>query len=452
MAKTPLPLLMGAAAPLRDRVHLPSALKYPDFRNYWLGLLAGVSGYQMLVLFSLGWLIFDLTDGDARWVGYMSVSIAGPAIILNLFGGVFADKFNPKHVLGLSQFIMAVLVAGLAMLVIVGVVTEWHVLAVAFLIGTVQAFDTPSRQSIFPRLIERHALPNAVALNAVVWTGTRIVAPTVAGIIIGQISIAAAIFVSALGFLVLSLVSRTLKLPPVERASGAVLKEMMTGFLFIKGNPIFSFLIGMTFFNSMFGLSYLFLMPVIAKEVLQVGPEKIAWLLGASGLGALAGIYIASNLGKFQHKGWLLIGGAVLFGASLILFATVSYLKMYELSLVILFLEGVFNAIYLMSVMTTLHALVPDQFRGRVMGFYSITWSMAPLGGLQANFMAHYINAPRRRGDWRSPGGCLRIGGSPWQPARPRPGHFGWKVVNHPVRNYPPTVLECKGTFCEFCR
>ena len=203
---------------------------------------------------------------------------------------------------------MAVLVAGLAMLVIVGVVTEWHVLAVAFLIGTVQAFDTPSRQSIFPRLIERHALPNAVALNAVVWTGTRIVAPTVAGIFIGQISIAAAIFVSALGFLVLSLVSRTLKLPPVERASGAVLKEMMTGFLFIKGNPIFSFLIGMTFFNSMFGLSYLFLMPVIAKEVLQVGPEKIAWLLGASGLGALAGIYIASNLGKFQHKGWLLIG------------------------------------------------------------------------------------------------------------------------------------------------
>ena len=374
-------------------IHVPIALKYQDFRNYWLGLLAGVTGYQMLVMFGLGWLIYDLTE-DARYVGYMSASIAAPAIVLNLFGGVFADKLNPKRLLGLTQSITAAVVVGLGLLTLQGVVNQWHVLAAAFLIGAVQAFDTPTRQSIFPRLIERKALSNAVALNSVVWTGTRIFAPAVAGLIIGQINISTAIFVSAAGFLVLALVSQTLKLPPLERARGNFFKEMMAGFLFIKRSPIFSFLIGMTFFNSMFGMSYIFLMPVFAREVLDVGAVKIGWLMGAAGVGALAGIFIASNLSKVEHKGRLLIGGAVFFGTTLILFAIASHFKQYELSLVILFLEGLSNAIYLMMVMTTLQSMVPDNFRGRVIGFYAITWSLAPLGALQSNFTAHYLSAP----------------------------------------------------------
>ena len=394
MSKAARPRLVGGSNPLRDRVKVPSALKYPDFRNYWLALLASVTGYQMLVMFSLGWFIFKLTDGDARYVGYMSASIAAPAIVLNLFGGVFADRLNPKRLLGLTQFITAAVVVGLGLLKVANAVNEWHVLVAAFLIGAIQAFDTPSRQSIFPRLIERKALSNAVALNSVAWTGTRIVAPAMAGLIIGGTSIATVIFISAAGFLVLSIVSQTLKMPPVERASGSMFKEMAVGFLFIKRSPVFSFLIGMTFFNSMFGMSYIFLMPVFANEVLEVGPQRIGLLIGASGVGALAGIVVAANLGKYQQKGWLLIGGAVFFGVSLILFAVVSSLKLYELSIVVLFFEGLFNAIYLIAVMTTLQALVPNQLRGRVMGFYAITWSLAPLGGLQSNIIAHYISAP----------------------------------------------------------
>ena len=384
---------MGATAPVLERVHVPSALKYPEFRNYWLGMLASATGYQMLVMFSLGWLIYDLTE-DARYVGYMSASIAVPAIILNLFGGVFADKLNPKRLLAFTQFITCVVVVGLALLKVVDVVNEWHVLVAAFLIGAVQAFDTPSRQSIFPRLIERKALSNAVALNSVVWTGTRIVAPATAGLIIGWIGISTTIFISAVGFLTLSLISRTLRIAPAERARGSVLREMMAGFMFIKKSPVFTFLIGMTFFNSIFGMSYIFLMPVFANEVLEVGPAKIGLLFGASGAGALLGIVIAANLGRYQQKGWMIVVGAVCFGISLILLAIVTELKLYEASLAVLFLEGLCNAIYLMAVMTTLQSLVPDQFRGRVMGIYAITWSLAPLGGLQANFIAHYISAP----------------------------------------------------------
>ena len=391
--KTTIPGLMEATAPLRERLHVPVAFKYRDFRNYWFGLLASVVGYQMLVNFSLLWLIYDLTH-DARYQGYVGASIAVPAIALNLFGGVLADKLNTKRLLGLTQFIKAALVVVLAALVLGHVINEWHVLAIACLVGAVQAFDGPSRQSLYPRLIEPKALPNAVALNSLLWTGTRIVSPAIAGMIIGRSNISAAILVSAAGFLALALVSQTLRLPAVDRARGTLFKEMFEGFLFIKRTPIFAYLIGMTFFNSIFGMSYIFLMPVFAEEVLEVGAEKIGWLMGASGAGAVTGILVSTGLSRSQSKGWLIIGGAVFFGAFLALFGLVAHLQLYELSMVVLFVAGLFNSVYQIGVLTTLQVLVPNSFRGRVMGFYGMAWSITALGALQSGQIAHYLSAP----------------------------------------------------------
>ena len=394
MIKTALPRLSAASGPLKSRLHVPSALKYQDFRNYWFGMVASVTGYQMLVLFSLGWLIRNELTGDTRYLGYMSTAIAVPAILLNLFGGVLADKLNPKRLMGLTQTITAVIVFGLAMLTVRNVVNEWHVLIAAFLIGAVQALDTPARQSVFPRLIEREALFNAVALNSSVWTGTRIFAPALAGVIVGMSDISMGIFVSAAGFLVLGIISYTLRPSPVERASGNVFKGMMEGFNFIRETPIFYILIGTAFFNAMFGMSYVFLMPAFAEEVLDVGPGKLGLLIGAAGLGALTGILISANLSSVRHKGWILIGGVTFFGIFLILFGILANAGQYELSMVALFLGDMGGSIYLMMVITTLQSRVPDQIRGRVMGFYSITWSLIPLGGLQASQVAHYTSAP----------------------------------------------------------
>ena len=126
-------------------------------------MLASVTGYQMLVMFSLGWLIRIELTGDTRYLGYMGIAIAVPAVVLNLFGGVFADKLNPKRLLWLTQFGSAMIVGGLGLLVALDMVQIWHVLVAGFLLGSVQAFDNPTRQSIFPRLVDREALPNAVA-------------------------------------------------------------------------------------------------------------------------------------------------------------------------------------------------------------------------------------------------------------------------------------------------
>ena len=394
MFRSPPPGLAEAAAPLRRRLRMPEALKYPQFRNYWLGLLVSVTGYQMLVLFSLGWLITHELSGDARSLGYMSTAVAGPAILLTIFGGVFADKLNPKHLLFATQSATGAVVLAVGLLIALDKIHQWHVLLAAFIIGSVQAFDNPTRQSIFPRLISREALYNAVALNSSVWTGTRIFGPLAAGIIIGRTDTYVAVFVTAAGFFAMALVAKSLRLSVVRRAHGSVLKEMAAGIGFLRGHSLFLTLIGMAFFNGMFGMSYVFLMPVFAGDVLEVGAEKLGLLMGAAGLGALMGIVLAANARRFPHKGRLLLGGAAGHGACLVLFALVSDGGHYRLSMVTLFAADLFISVHLMMVMTTLQTMVPDEFRGRVMGFYTITWSMIPLGGLQSSQIAHHISPP----------------------------------------------------------
>lgn len=394
MAKTPLAHPAGPTTPLFGMLRVPSALKSREFRNYWFGMLGSVSGYQMLVMFSMGWLIrIELTD-DTRYLGYLSTAIAVPQVVFNLPGGVFADKLNPKRLLWYTQFSSAIIVAGLGLLTALEVVEAWHVLVAGFLIGAVQAFDNPTRMSIFPHLVERKAIPSAVALTGSIWTGSRIFAPLAAGFIIGQADISLSIFISALGFFTLAVVSRGLNFTLPERAHGKVLEEMLMGFVFIKKTPIFLSLIGMTYFTGMFGMSYVFLMPVFAEEVFDVGAEKIVLLMGAAGLGALIGIIVMANLGKARRKGWVLIGGATLFGVFLSIFGVTSNAEMYWASMAVLFFSDLFASVFLMSVMTTLHTLVPDQFRGRVMGIYGITWALVSLGGLQVSFIAHYGSAP----------------------------------------------------------
>ena len=348
----------------------------------------------MLVLFSLGWLITHELSGDARSLGYMSTAIAGPAIILTIFGGAFADKLNPKHLLFATQSTTGMVVLAVGVMVALDRIEQWHILLAAFIIGSVQAFDNPTRQSIFPRLVPRSALFNAVALNSSVWTGTRIFGPLAAGIIVGRAGTETAILVTAAGFFVMALVARSLSLSVAQRAEGSVLKEIAEGFRFLRRHSLFLTLIGMTFFNGMFGMSYVFLMPVFADDVLNVGAEKLGLLMGVAGMGALTGIILAANARRFTRKGWLLLGGAAAHGVFLVLFALASDGGHYRLSMATLFAADMSISVHLMMVMTTLQTMVPDEFRGRVMGFYTITWSMIPLGGLQSSQIAHHVSPP----------------------------------------------------------
>ena len=369
-------------------------MRYGHFRYYWLALLAGVTGHQMLLNFTMGWLVFSITN-EERSLAYLGVAIALPALALNLLGGVLADRFEPKFLVAAAQATSATVVALLATLVLIDhvEVEVWHILVAAVLIGAAQAFDQPSRSSVFPRLVERDHIVNAVAMESIVWNGVRVLGPILAGFMIDGLSIAASMFFSAGTFYVLGLVVSLLKLRERPPATGQVARQISEGFRYVRGHTLFSLILLLTFSNSMFGMAYIHLMPSFAKEVLDVGAGKIGYLLGASGVGAILGTMIIANLKDHHPKGLVILGGAILYGVALILFSVTAWQNQYKLSMVMLFLVGVSNSLYLVGGMSVMQQLVPDRLRGRVMGMYAMTWSLAPLGMTQAGFVAHYFGA-----------------------------------------------------------
>jgi MFS family permease len=369
-------------------------LRYPDYRAFWLGMLATVSGFQMLQ-FSQLWLMYQIT-GSPLSLGYVGLANAVPGILLNLFGGVFADRLDKRRLIIITQAVTASLIFLLATLTFLGLVRQWHLLTIAFLVSAVEAFNQPARYALFPHLIERKALVSAVALNSSIWQGTRIVAPAVAGGIIAFMGTAASFYLAGLGYVIMVAIMYRLKVPRIEQGtSGSAVRGILEGLGFIRKNSIFSFLIGMTFFNSFFGMSYVILMPVFAVDVLQVGAEGQGLLLSISGLGALLTTLWLSSRSNVRRKGLLMIGGAVMTGLLIAAFSITSrFIGSFPLALGILFLVGVFNSTYMTNVQSSLQTLVPDRMRGRVMGFFGMTWSVMPLGGLQAGALASVMTAP----------------------------------------------------------
>ena len=380
-----------------------SALQHRNYRLYFFGLLISVTGFQMLLVIQ-GWLVWDIT-GDPSSLAFLGGVTAAPTIILNLLGGVVADRFNQRYLIMIVQGVIGLLLFALATLVYLDtagllVLKLWHILLLSFLIAGTQSFDNPARQALYPHLINRKDLMNAVALNSVIWQLTRVIGPVLAGALIATAGAEIALYIAAgtFGCMVIAMIA--INVPPIERAkAGNVLRSIGEGIGFVVHNHIFAFLIGMTFLNSFFGMSYIILLPIYATDILDVGPEGLGNMHAVGGIGAVAIIAIAAALSKSQRKGFYLIAGAMVFGISIILFA---YSTNYYLSLLMLLVGGAAATFYMVLTQTTLQALVPDNIRGRVFSIYSLTWSLLPLGAFQAGLIA----------DWINPQFAIALGGS----------------------------------------
>ena len=367
-----------------------SALRYPQYRKYWFATLASVSGFQ-IVMFSQLWLVRQLEENPI-WLGSVGLALGVPAILLNLFGGVVADKFDQRRLIMVTQALSGSFIFLLATLTLLGVVQVWHILAIAFCTGAVQAFDQPARAAIFPHLIDRKDLMNAVALDSAIWQGMRIIAPAMAGIIIATASTEASLYVGSAGFLGMVALISWLKVPPIQRAEGgSPLQNLFQGAQFVRNNSLFSSLIAMTFFNSFFGMAYIQLMPIFTIDVLHKGATAQGVLLSAGGVGALLGTVTVAIMGRFPHRGWLILGGSALYGGFVAGFGLSHW---YYVSMGVLFLAGYAQSIYMILLMGTLQMRVPDELRGRVMGIYGMTYNIMPLGGMLSGVIASVLSAP----------------------------------------------------------
>jgi MFS family permease len=376
------------------RFSAPPAFKYPQYRNYWFGMLAAVGGFQVNS-FGQFWLVHTLDDSPIA-LGYVGLANAIPAIGLNLVGGVVADRFDKRRLIITAQLATASLIFLLGMLAATGVAEVWHVLVIAFVSGGVSAFNSPAQMSLYPHLVKRDALMSAVALNSTVWQGTRIVAPAVAGVLIWLLGTSSPFFLAALGGLAFALVLKRIDVQiEQESRESRALGDLLEGIRFIKNNSVFGFLIGMTFFNSFFGMAYITMMPVFADDILEVGSSGQGILMSVGGIGALATTIYLGSRGVMRKRGLILIGGAVMTGLSIAAFALTSeWFGSMPLALVLLFIFGISTSSYMISIQSSLQMLVPNRLRGRVMGFYGMTWSIMPLGGMYAGVVAGLVGVP----------------------------------------------------------
>jgi len=383
-------LLEGAKASARTIVMF-NAMRYRNYRLYWLGQLSSVLA-QGMELVAQGWLILQLTDSPFM-LGLTGLAHAIPTIALTLVGGVIADRTDRRRIMILAQGTTACVFFGLATLIVTGLVQVWHVMLFAFLSGSLKAFDRPSRYALLPQMVPTEELASAVAMGSAIWQLSRLIGPGIAGTLIYVFGVGTTFYVCCLGSLtavVLWLMIRMERLPASNTNRG-LLHHMADGLNFIKSNEIFYTLIGMTFFNSIFGLSYVILMPVFARDILQVGSQGFGFLQTTTGAGSLLGVLIVASLARSSRKGWQVIMGAAIFGISLIGFA---FSPWYLLSLGLVFFIGLANQVYMTTIISILQLKVPDQLRGRVMSIFGLTWDLTPVGGTIAGTIAEFAGAP----------------------------------------------------------
>ena len=388
---------------LARRLQFLAVLRNRKYRVYYSGLLTSVAGYQMMTA-TQAWLVYRLT-GSVFTLGLVGGLQAVPGFALTLFAGALADRANMRYIIILGQMTCALVIGVLATLVVTGLVQVWHIVVSAVLIGVADTLDQPSRRAVWPHLVPRDQFVYAVSLNSMVWSSTRVVAPSVAGFIIAttgqfvgdeQIGAGFSYYVTFLGFLAMALAMGLVRLPQIRRAGGAtVVHDIIQGLSFTFRHRVFLVILGIGFTNGFFGLSYMWLMPVFAEDYLHVDVRGYGFLVAANGVGGVIGTLVAASFGQHQSRAWVLIGSAVAFGAMVVLFAVTSaVLPSFAVALTMVMLGGGFWAVHQVASEGVLNLLVPDEFRGRVLGLRGLTWSLAPMGSLVAGAVAAIANTP----------------------------------------------------------
>jgi MFS family permease len=368
-----------------------SALRHRNYRLYWYGQLASVLAQNMEGV-AQSWLVLELTDSPLL-LGLTGLTYAAPTIALTLLGGVIADRADRRRIMILSQGVAAAMFFLLGTLIVIERVTLWQVMSLAFLSGCVRAFDRPSRMALLPQMVPREDIPNAVAVGGTIWQLNRLIGPAVAGMLIYWLGIGPTYYFCFLASLVAVCLWLGIRLTaaPTAPSTAGVVEHMAEGLNFIRKNEVFYVFIGMTFFNSVFGMSYSILMPVFARSVLDVGSKGFGFLQSAGGAGALIGVLLVAWFSHARGKGRQAILGAIAFGLLLIAFA---FSVSFPLSLVLAFALGVSSQFYMTIISAILQMNLPNQLRGRVMGIYGLTWDLMPIGGMIAGTIAEFAGAP----------------------------------------------------------
>jgi MFS family permease len=369
-----------------------AALQYRNYRLWFFGQMTSLFGTWMQST-AQGYLAFELTHSTA-FLGYVSFASGLPSWLLILFGGVVADRVPRRWLIVVTQTLQMLLAFVLALLAFLRVVQPWHIIALAFLLGVTNAFDTPARQSFVLELVERQHLTNAIALNSTMFNTAVVVGPAAAGLAYAAFGPAWCFFLNGVSFIavIVALILMRLKPPPVRTRHTSALIELQEGLRYTMGQPIIRALVAMMSISAVFGVSYGTLFPAWAVEVLHGDATTNGLLVSARGVGSLiAALFIASTA-HAGRKGRILTLGTFLFPVTLLGFALARSLPA---SLFFLVAAGGAQVLFGNLANALVQAQSADELRGRVMAIYSLTFmGLQPLGGLLVGVAAQGIGEP----------------------------------------------------------
>jgi MFS family permease len=366
-----------------------AAFRYRDFRLFWLSLFVSNIGSWMQMT-ATNWLLYELTSSPLQ-LGLNGVFRAIPALTLGWISGTFADRYDRKRFMMLTQATLALITFMLGMLDYAGKIQAWQIYLFTFVSASVGAFDGPVRQALFPSLIPRAVLPNAVALNSLLWKGAALLGPTLGGIAISLMGTAGAFFANAASFLVVVFALLLMRAASaVHERRRDFIAETREGFSYILSQPIILGITVMEAFASIFGIDHA-LLTILASDIFRVGASGFGFLQSARGLGAVIGSTFFITMGQRPGQGRILCVSALLYGAGFALFGLA---PSFSLALVLLAFVGATDTIWSAARGTILQMLTPERFRGRVMGVFQLSnRGLHPLGQLESGILVPLIGA-----------------------------------------------------------
>jgi MFS family permease len=376
---------------MSPRPTLLRALRHRNYRLFVSGQLVSLIGTWMQSV-AESWLVYRLT-GSAVLLGLVGFSNRIPVFLFSTLGGSVADRYDRHRIVIATQVLSMLLASALAALTLTHVVQVWHLMTIAALLGLVNAFDIPARQSFVVELVDRADLQNAIALNSSMFNGARIVGPAIAGVLVAAVGEGWCFFANAVSYVAVIAGLLMMRVTPTPRAArpASALAHVTEGFRFVlQSRPILALLL-LLGLVSLMGTPYSVLMPIIADQTFHRGSQGLGLLMGASGVGALIGALSLARRTTLRGYGRTVAVAATSFGLSLIAFSSVRY---FWLAVAFLLPAGFSMMTQMAASNTLIQSMVPNVLRGRVMAVYSMMFmGMAPIGALLAGALADWLGA-----------------------------------------------------------
>jgi MFS family permease len=373
-------------------IRIPPALKHPRFFYLWLGLLISVAGTQMQI-WAIFWHIRTLTDKPIA-LGGVGLARILPVIIFSLIGGAVADSLNRTRILFITQSAAALLAIALGLLTQFGHITIWHIYAITAMQAVAIAFDGPARQALVPNLVPAKDLPNAFSMTSIAFQTGAIIGPALTGFAIAFAGQQAVYYINGVSFLAVIIALVLIgDVPQKKSESGKVVSwpAIREGIHFIFSKQIILSTMLLDFVATFFASANT-LMPIVARDILNVGVVEYGWLSAAQSVGAVLAALVVSQIPELRKQGPIFLGCVVVFGAATVLFGMSNSVILAWCALAV---TGAADAVSTIIRNTIRQLQTPDHIRGRMTSINQIFFQGGPqLGEVEAGAVAQLFGAP----------------------------------------------------------